>query len=392
MDRLEYNRTLLNRSESRTKALIQPVLEMLGVEYSLLSQVAMSQIISPKQLQYRSYEWHICMTSSVDFLVVQGDQQEPILALEYDGPMHQEEKKRNKDRVKNELFQRARLPLVRIAWNDERKLAKPVDLCDVLTGHTQRAAFLQYAIWYLVVYHSMKRLVENLFEGTLEIPHFGGQYNRLVRSDELPVEEKLHFAQHCDLLRDGVLGSLAPADKIIYAFGENLEHEKEVYCCGDVEVFYLMFKVVPTFRFRRVHDGIHAEGLLGLDRFSNPAVRVTGFGFGQDILDNLALSYHVRSLLGRFGAVRHKRAEDADKRRVASMTASERQEHIERQRERSQQLVGRLGEWKERRKRREEQQEGGYGPGELHLFSDERLRQDLDKYRWNWERFMQASA
>jgi hypothetical protein len=51
---------------------------MLGTEYTVLSQVALSAFIDPEQLPSGSHEWSQCLNGNVDFLVVVGPQQEPL--------------------------------------------------------------------------------------------------------------------------------------------------------------------------------------------------------------------------------------------------------------------------------------------------------------------------
>ncbi|MGH8469269.1 MAG: hypothetical protein ACREVY_09910 [Gammaproteobacteria bacterium] len=185
-------------------------------------------------------------------------------------------------------------------------------------------------------------------------------------------------------VRSHVLGYLGPTDNIIYQFGERLDQGKETYWCKDMETFALMFKLVPTFRFREVYDGIRGEARFGAASFESDAVRLDAFGFDQDVCNNLALSFHVRHLLGRIGANLMQQELQEEKQRVSAMTPTERRNYTQTKRERADGVARRLAEWRQRRNEGRDK----YGPDELHLVSDEQLEQDLRKYQWNWERFI----
>lgn len=381
MDKLKFNKNLLNFSESRTKASIHPILEMLGVEYKALSQVALSQIIPPDQLSQGSYERHICMTSTIDIMIVQGHQEEPLIALEYDGPHHEKESQQRKDRTKNELFRRAGLPLVRINYKEEAKITKQVKLSNFLTGDSTPATFLQYAIWFLSAHQSIERLIEKLCAGNLDIPCPNGS---TTRSERLSQDALLRYQKYFERVRTFTLGYLGPTDNIVYAFGESLDHEKDAYWCQDIEIFTMRFNTAPTFRFCKVYDGIRAEARYGTGSFVTPAVQVVAFGFDQDACDNLALSFHTRCLLGRVGGILVEQELQEQRQRLSAMTETERRVYAEDRRARNDQLRERA----EKRKIRREQSDAEYGPDELLLVSDDHLRRDLNKYKWNWETFM----
>lgn len=385
MNKITYKKTLLNSSEAALRGSIAPVLVMLGTEYHILSQVALSALIDPDQLPPRSPEWSQCMNGNVDFLVILGSQQEPLFAVEHDGSIHRtsDRKKRN-DRIKNELFQRAELLLVRISDLSEHKLNKPVELINIVNGEGGHASFLQYAIWFLTVHRSIERLIKHLYEGTFQIETSNG----VTDSDKLTDDQLFRYDTYLDQLRHRILGYLGPTNDIIHAFGEDLNTPKNRYWCDDIDTFAMMYRVTPSFRFRRVTDGILGEGCWENRRWSSPAIRLTAVGIDQEICDNLALSYHVRYFLGQIGAVLQKRENDAENERLASMTTAERCAY----KEAKQQRVRQIRERTEELKQRQRQLKDRYGPDELLLCSDERIRRDLDKYKWTWEKFIKAGA
>jgi hypothetical protein len=115
MNKITYKKALLKPSEATVKESIDPILVMLGTEYSIQSQVALSAIIGPDKLSNGSREWRLCLNSNVDFLVVFGRHQELLFAVEHDRSIHRtSDKKKAKDAIKNDLFQRVELPLVRM--------------------------------------------------------------------------------------------------------------------------------------------------------------------------------------------------------------------------------------------------------------------------------------
>lgn len=87
----------------------------------LLQEVALHRIcnsnlidrrLSPEEERFRG-------TSSVDFLVhAPPPLGQPLLVLEFDGPIHDEHKKQKKDQLKNAILERYGLPLIRISYTD----------------------------------------------------------------------------------------------------------------------------------------------------------------------------------------------------------------------------------------------------------------------------------
>ena len=101
MHKIKHEKFLLKPSEVAVKESIDPVLVMLGTEYNILSQVALSAFIDPDQLSNSRREWSLCLNSNVDFLTVLGRYQEPLFAAEHDGSIHRtnDKKKENDERL-----------------------------------------------------------------------------------------------------------------------------------------------------------------------------------------------------------------------------------------------------------------------------------------------------
>jgi hypothetical protein len=234
------------------------------------------------------------------------------------------------------------------------------------------------------VHRSLQQLIENLYEGKLEIETSNG----VAHSNKLTQEQLFRYASHLDEIRHNILGDLGATSDIIYGFGEDLNKPKDRYWCDDIDAFAMRYGVTPSFRFRRVTDGILGEAYWEDRRYSSPAIQLTAVGIDREICDNLALSYHARYLLGQIAAILQKREIDAEHKRLALMTASGRDEY----KQRKQQQVGQIRERIEKLKQRQDQRKDKYGPDELHLCSDEQIRRDMNKYKWTWKKFMQASV
>jgi len=270
-----YRNSLLNSSELKTKRLITPVLEMIGISYHVLVQVSLSEILPPDRDHLSQEEWSLCMNGSVDFVVAGGERYRPCLVLEFDGPIHDSPGKKRNDAIKNRLFKRVGLPLVRLRTADIN--SRPSDLRFFLSERQAPALFVQYVLWYLTTFQAMQDLLNS------------------SESDE----EGLHYFR----LRDEVLGQVSETSQIVYEFGEHLNTQKEAYWIPDIDYFRMVFGGAPHFIFRRVHDGILSEATFRSKRFASPPVQVTASGIDSHVADCVALSYHTRCLLARIAEV-----------------------------------------------------------------------------------------
>jgi len=78
--------------------------------YSVLPQVALSQIVEPIPNIYEA--WNPIAQKAVDFLVLRRDFT-PLCVIELDGRHHQEQKQREKDAKRDAALQMAGIPVIR---------------------------------------------------------------------------------------------------------------------------------------------------------------------------------------------------------------------------------------------------------------------------------------
>lgn len=340
-----YRKSLLNSSELKTKRLITPVLEMMGIGYHVLVQVSLSEILPPDRDHLSQEEWSLCMNGSVDFVVVEGENYRPCLVLEFDGPIHDIPRKKKNDAIKNRLFKRVGLPLVRLRTADIS--SPPSDLRFFLSERQVPALFVQYVLWYLTTFQAMQYLVD---------------------SSEFD-EEVLHYFR----LRDEVLGQVSETSQIVYAFGEGMNTQKEGYWIPDMDYFHMVFGGVPYFTFRRVHDGILSEATFRSKRFASRSVQVTAFGIDSYVADCVALSYHVRCLLARIAEITKPPEKDAVRRKKARMRSLD-------------------TDSKSSDEPKEDHDNAKQVSNGLLLCSDSELRKQLHRYAWRWEQFLAHDA
>ena len=199
-----YRNSLLNTSELKTKRLITPILEMMGSSYHVLVQVSLSEILPPDRDHLSHEEWSLCMNGSVDFVVVEGERYKPCLVLEFDGPIHDScPRKKKNDAIKNRLFKRVGLPLVRLRTADIN--SPPSDLRFFLSERQAPALFIQYALWYLTTFQAMQDLC-NSSEGE-EILHYFRLQERSLGSDNRHEPDRLRIRRAHGYKKGGILDS-----------------------------------------------------------------------------------------------------------------------------------------------------------------------------------------
>ena len=286
------------------------------------------------------------MNGSVDFVVVEGERYRPCLVLEFDGPIHDScPRKKKNDAIKNRLFKRVGLPLVRLRTADIN--SPPSDLRFFLSERQAPALFVQYALWYLTTFQAMQDLC-----------------NSSERNEEI-----LHYFR----LQDEVLGQITETSQIVYEFGEQMDTQKEGYWIRDIDYFRMVFGGYPAFIFRRVRDGILSEATFRSKRFASPSIQVTASGIDSHVADCVALSYHTRCLLARIAEVSNPSEEKVvrgKKLDIRSLLEAHSNSSDEPKHDASIEDV-RNG---------------------LLLFSDSEVRKQLKKYAWRWEQFLGQDA
>jgi hypothetical protein len=117
---MNYKETPQNRSESRTRRLIKPVLDMLDNSYEVHINVKLSSIIPPENLpRLSNKEYEYCIKADFDFVIYEAAKElTALFAIEYDGPIHGEPHKQNNDQMKNHFCKEAAFPLIRLSYWD----------------------------------------------------------------------------------------------------------------------------------------------------------------------------------------------------------------------------------------------------------------------------------
>lgn len=375
MGQLRHNKTLINDRELQTKKLLKPVLEMLGKEYSVFTQVGVSALINPDQFtvggkvipDYKA-KWSQCMNGRVDFVVCEGESDSPLFVMEYDSPMHDSDpRKVRNDLSTNWLFREAGLPLVRIRRADLE--SPPADLRTFLSSMSAPAKFIQYAAWYLSVYMGIERIIASLSESDLSSDHF------------------YRYLTYYWNLRDDVLLDFRDPKEVIQ---ESKEELTKVGGWGnEVYYFQMMYGSAPEFEFRRIGQGIDGKAMYEKRSFHNPAATIKAYGIDQAVLDKLILSYHVRALLGCIATTIEERNRANPDKNAAERVARQRVTS-EKQRRKRRERAAAMGTLPEQTDYGDES-DTKYGPNELQLFPDKKIREDLRKYAWRWDRFFESS-
>ena len=98
---------------------------LLGTDYYIFPQIHIGTLLRPR-LPWKTYNfqdrWMAAFTFadkfSVDYVICNHERIEPILAIELDGSSHEIPKRQRRDRIINDMFAEANMPLLRIN-NDE---------------------------------------------------------------------------------------------------------------------------------------------------------------------------------------------------------------------------------------------------------------------------------
>jgi hypothetical protein len=388
--RVMLKENILNFSEFRTKRLLEKVLDLFEEKFFNCPQFSMSQVIDPKDPSLSSEERDYCFRGNFDFLVAKGDQGMPIMAVEFDGPMHRTEpRKRKNDTLKNSICCKAGLPLLRIGGEDlnakeEATAGRTVDI--------GTAGFSEYAIWYVIAYRALadeeRRIINkiakkrgyseektkaqvaeadawnqalahvrfpNMFEGAIDSVQervkdwkrrmwdTGLQY--LNSHGRVAFDPEIRDAMGSyNTIRHLLFGSPIFRDtkQFIYDTNEKLNQIRNVYPSVYLDRFWTDLDRAPVLIYRRNSGGyINAElQAAGFSVIRNNSVCVTGIGLDTFIPDNIALSWHARVLSAKLDRKIEERRkgerkdrEERDQRFLASLTSEQREQELSRRRE-----------------------------------------------------------
>ena len=104
-----------------------------GTPYSIFPNVRLNDIfLIAKSAQDQRGTYARLRDKHVDFLIVEGSDFRPVLALELDGASHDNEVQQFRDEVKNVAFRSAGVPLIRL---DAQKYYSPAVLRTILSEH-----------------------------------------------------------------------------------------------------------------------------------------------------------------------------------------------------------------------------------------------------------------
>jgi hypothetical protein len=95
----------------------------------VFAKVRLKDIIPVNNSGISDHEFSFALKAHVDFLITDSDQI-PQFCVEYDGANHQEQRQKNRDAIKDSLFDRFDMPFLRI---NSRHLAKRYRSLDLLT-------------------------------------------------------------------------------------------------------------------------------------------------------------------------------------------------------------------------------------------------------------------
>lgn len=110
---------IMNRSEETAYRELQTLAQQYG--YGIHVKIRLADVFPIDGSGIRDMLYSFALRSHLDFLVCH-EKHDPLFAVEFDGPSHQDEEQRLRDRKKNALCERFSLPLLRI--NTRRLVAK----------------------------------------------------------------------------------------------------------------------------------------------------------------------------------------------------------------------------------------------------------------------------
>ncbi|VAW67379.1 hypothetical protein MNBD_GAMMA08-1001 [hydrothermal vent metagenome] len=116
---------ILNLHEEATHLRLRDVCEKHGA--SIFSKVRLADILPIEGSGISDAEYKFALQSHFDF-VVSNDTHTPLFAVEFDGPLHTNEKQQNRDKIKNKLCRKFDFPLLRINSNYLKKAYRGMDL------------------------------------------------------------------------------------------------------------------------------------------------------------------------------------------------------------------------------------------------------------------------
>jgi hypothetical protein len=118
-------RKVINFSETRTRRVLVEAAERHGVEVLPKQQLAGALEIAGSGLSDDLYRY--ALQAHFDFLVVD-EEAWPLFAVELDGPSHDDEKVRRRDRRKNRICEAFGLPLARVTLDHLSRRARGLDV------------------------------------------------------------------------------------------------------------------------------------------------------------------------------------------------------------------------------------------------------------------------
>ena len=105
---------LVSRGEKATAGTLRRYFH--GESHLILKDVQLRQVVRADRREFRAGEWDYYRTATLDFLICNDDDDwSHELALEFDGPVHDDPNQKRKDALKNRICSDAGLPLIRIS-------------------------------------------------------------------------------------------------------------------------------------------------------------------------------------------------------------------------------------------------------------------------------------
>ena len=116
---------ILNLHEETTHLRLKEVCEKHGA--NIYSKVRLADVLPIEGSGISDAEYKFALQAHYDF-VVTNEAHTPLFAVEFDGPLHSNEKQQARDNTKNELCKKFALPILRINSNYLKKAYRGMDL------------------------------------------------------------------------------------------------------------------------------------------------------------------------------------------------------------------------------------------------------------------------
>ncbi|EGD46263.1 hypothetical protein Cpap_0875 [Ruminiclostridium papyrosolvens DSM 2782] len=133
----ENLKPVMNTSEANVERLIETYLEPYSNELKLRGKTPVKDVFTlPQYVEGEIFTYYLM--AHFDFVICSMSSNRPLLAIEYDGPYHDEEDTERRDELKNYLCNLTGFRLMRISYTNELKdIVKIIDVIKEIAGLSQ---------------------------------------------------------------------------------------------------------------------------------------------------------------------------------------------------------------------------------------------------------------